>query len=126
MSGERIEIAGRHLPAWWCTDREHAPAVFASRFLDKQIPWSDEAELDFEAWWKEPMSSGERVLVALAWSLYNVGWAMQQEQREAKRKTYAGGPLFWANPCRAMGSLGDEHWAAYLHMVDVGRGTATL
>ena len=108
------------VPEWWRTDVEHAPAVFASEFLHKPIPSSDDASLDFEAWWKQPMSSGERVLVALAWCLYNLGWAKEQEAREAKRKTYSGGPLFWSNPSRAAASLGGSHLAAYFHMLKLG------
>ena len=110
------------IPDWWRTDREHAPAVFASEVLRTTIPVSADAPLDFEAWWAEPMSSGERILVALAWTLYNLGWAKAQEQREAKRKTYGGGPLFWSNPSRALASLDNENWDAYLHMLELGRG----
>ena len=110
------------VPAWWRTDREHAPAVYAAEFINKSLPRSDDAPIDFESWWKQPMSSGERILVALAWTLYNLSWARDQEQREAKRKTYTGGPLFWSNPCNAIARLSPDHWSAYVHMLALGRG----
>lgn len=110
------------IPVWWRSDREHGPAVYAAEFLHKPFPSTPAAAIDFEGWWKQPMSSGERTLVALAWTLYNLSWAKDQEQREAKRKTYTGGPLFWANPCNAIARLSPGHWAAYLHMVGIARG----
>lgn len=113
---------GGVIPAWWRTDREHAPMVYASDLLHKALPIDENGSPDFEAWWKQPFSSGERILVALAWTLYNIGWAMDQERREAKRKSYTGGPLYWSNPCRALATLGPEHWAAYMHMIDLAGG----
>lgn len=114
------------VPAWWLTDPEHAPALMAFELIHRSHHIRRAADdatdqfpgswiIDFEAVWAEPMSSGERILVALAWCLYNLGWASEVDP--------AGeGPLYWSNPSRAAGTLGGRHLDCYLEMIRIHLG----
>lgn len=112
------------LPRWWLTDPEHAPAVKAFTFLRATRFMRDDPELgwmiDFEdAWQNGPCSSGERILIALAWSLYNLNMAAEQEAIDHAAERV--GPLYLSNPSHAVGVLGEEYWATYCAMVALAR-----
>ena len=106
-------------PAWWETDREHAPALLALRFLRAENFIRPDAEpvIDFEGLWNDgPNSGGERVLIALAWGLYNLSWAAEWAEANPDRMS----PLRAAHPSRAAEILGDNFQRVYLTMVRIG------
>jgi hypothetical protein len=115
-------VSAAEIPAWWETDREHAPALLAFRFLRAEHfvrgnPDEDGVYIDFEdAWENGPCSGGERVLIALAWCLYNLSYAANWAEEHPDRLN----PVRVANPSRAAEILGERHKRTYLTMLNIG------
>jgi hypothetical protein len=111
-------------PSWWLSDREYASALIGLEHVralgyvrnDPDSGWG----IDFEGAWEWPCSHGERIIIALAWCLFNFGWALTQEEKS--RAEGRPGPVTMANPSEAVGTLGDGWWAVYDEMIRVARG----
>ncbi len=116
-------------PEWWAGDPEHAPALLAFELIRRShhVRKNDDGHwiIDFETAWEEPLSSGERILVAHAWCLHNLGWAYEKELSESRtvgQDEPGRGPVYWSNPSRAVGTLGGKHLDLYMEMIDIRLG----
>lgn len=112
-------------PSWWLSDNEYASALIGLEHVralgyvreDPDAGWG----IDFEdAWENGPCSHGERIIIGLAWCLFNLGWALDQEEKD--RAKGRRGPVTMANPSEAVGTLSDGWWACYDEMVRTARG----
>ena len=115
-------------PKWWLDDREYLAGLLALEITHRTSFVHKHPEhgwmLDFEAAWRSGLSSGERIILALGWCLFNLGWATEFEYELGAEEDDEGerGPLFWSNPARAIATLDDRFIRYYFDLIEARSG----